>query len=182
LLAAPFDSIVVEKMVSPGDLAASGRPLVRLASRTGRRVEASPTEADAALIAAGNAVEVVLGERVIVGTVAEVVAAVDPATRRRTVRVDLPAGIEPAVGSFVRLRLAGTAASRLVVPSRAVVARGGLEIAWIVGPDRKVSLRYIRTGPRSADGGIEIRAGLEAGECIVLDPPATLEEGTRLRS
>ncbi len=180
-LAAPFDAVVVEKMVSPGDLAAPGRPLVRLASASGRRVEAAPGEAEAALVKPGNALEVMIGGRTLTGRVAEIVGAVDPATRRRTVRVDLPAGEEPPIGSFARLLLAGPAAPKLLVPERAVVARGGLEIAWAVGPDGRVALRYVRTGGR-AGGSVEVRSGLQAGERIVLDPPADLEAGTRVSS
>ncbi len=180
-LVAPFDAVVVEKMVSPGDLAEPGRPLVRLASASGRRVEAAPGEAEAALVKPGDALEVVIGGRTITGHVAEVVGAVDPSTRRRTVRVDLPAGEEPPIGSFARLLLAGPAAPRLLVSERAVVARGGLEIAWAVGPDGRVALRYVRTGSR-AGGSVEVRSGLQAGERVVLDPPADLEAGTRVSS
>ena len=180
-LAAPFDAVVVEKMVSPGDQAAPGRPLVRLASASGRRVEAAPGEAEAALVKPGDAVEIAIGGRTITGRVAEIVGAVDPATRRRTVRVDLPAGEEPPIGSFARLLLAGPAEPRLLVSERAVVARGGLEIAWAVGPDGRVALRYVRTGGR-AGGSVEVRSGLQAGERVVLDPPADLEAGTRVSS
>jgi RND family efflux transporter MFP subunit len=180
-LAAPFDAVVVEKMVSPGDLAAPGRPLVRLASASGRRVEAAPGEGEAALLKPGDALEMAIGGRTITGRVAEIVGAVDPSTRRRTVRVDLPAGEEPPIGSFARLFLAGPATPRLLVPERAVVARGGLEIAWAVGPDGRVALRYVRTGGR-AGGSVEVRSGLEAGERVVLDPPADLEAGTRVSS
>ena len=180
-LVAPFDAVVVEKMVSPGDLAAPGRPLVRLASASGRRVEAAPGEAEAALVKPGDALEVVIGGRTITGRVAEIVGAVDPSTRRRTIRVDLPAGEEPPIGSFARLLLAGPATPRLLVPDKAVVARGGLEIAWAVGPDGRVVLRYVRTGSR-AGGSVEVRSGLQAGERVVLDPPADLEAGTRVSS
>lgn len=180
-LTAPFDAIVVEKMVSPGDLAAPGRPLVRLASATGRRVEAAPGEAEAALLRTGDALEIAIGGRTVTGRVAEIVGAVDPATRRRTVRVDLPAGIEPPIGSFARLVLAGASTAKLLVPERAVIARGGLEIVWAVGPDGRAALRYVRTGARSG-GSVEVRSGLEAGERVVLDPPADLEAGTRVAS
>jgi RND family efflux transporter MFP subunit len=182
VLVAPFDAIVVEKMVSVGDLAAPGRPLVRLASRTGRRVEAAPGEEDAARLAPGSSVDVVLEQRVVKGRVAEIVGAVDPQTRRRTVRVELPPGIEPPVGSFARLLLSGPSVERLLAPARAVVSRGGLELAWSVGADGRVSLRYVRTGPLASDGNVEIRSGLAEGERVVLDPPADLEAGTRVRS
>ena len=75
--------------------------------------------------------------------------------------------------------LPGSTGPRLLAPSRAVVARGGLEIAWVVGRDGRVALRYVRTGPAAAPGQLEVRSGLEAGERVVLDPPEDLAAGTR---
>jgi RND family efflux transporter MFP subunit len=181
-LAAPFDAVVVEKMVAPGDLAAPGRPLVRLASATGRRVEAAPGEEQAARLFPGEPVDVSIGGKIVKGRVAEVVGAVDAQTRRRIVRVDLPSDVEPAIGTFARLVLPGPPTESLVVPQRAVVSRGGLELAWAVGPDGRVTLRYIRSGPALQEGKVEVRSGLEVGDRVVLDPPADLEAGTRVRS
>ena len=178
-LAAPFDAVVVEKMVSTGDLASPGRPLVRLASLSGRRVEAAPGEEQAAALQPGMTLEVAAAGRTVTGTIAEIAGAVDPATRRRTVRLDLPPGFEPPGGSFARLFLPAPAVAALYAPERAIVARGGLEIAWVVGPDGRAALRYVRTGPR-AGGSVEIRSGVEAGEKVVLDPPADLAAGTRV--
>ncbi len=182
ILVAPFDAVVVEKMVSAGDLAAPGRPLVRLASTQGRRVEAAPGEEVAARLSPGEEVELELGGKTLHGRIAEIVAAVDPATRRRLVRVDLPSGVEPAIGTFARLRLPGPDAPRLLAPARAVVARGGLQLAWAVGRDGGAELRYVRTGSPVGTGLIEIRSGLEAGDRVVIDPPADLEAGTRIKS
>jgi RND family efflux transporter MFP subunit len=181
VLTAPFDAVVVEKWVSPGDLAAPGRPLVRVASIAGRRVEAAPGEDQASRLEEGEPLEVVVGGRTWTGRVAEIVGAVDSATRRRTVRVDLPAGVDPPVGSFARLLLPGPKEERLVAPARAVVARGGLEIVWAVSPEGRVDLRYVRTGA-ARDGLVELRSGVRVGERVVLDPPADLEAGTRIRS
>jgi RND family efflux transporter MFP subunit len=181
-LKAPFDAVVVEKMVAEGDLAAPGKPLVRLASLKGRRVEAAPGEWEAARLSPGDAVDVWIEGKTVKGRVAEIVGAVDPQTRRRTVRADLPHGVEPPVGTFARLVLPGTAVDTLVVPQRAVVSRGGLELAWAVGPDGRVALRYVRTGPSHSDGTVEIRSGLEEGDRVVLDPPADLEAGARVSS
>lgn len=181
VLTAPFDAIVVERLVSPGDLAGPGRPLVRIASVSGRRVEAAPAEHDAAALATGGEVEVVVGGRTVRGRIAEIVGAVDPSTRRRTIRVDLPPDFEPPLGSFARVVLPGPVAPRLLVAEKAIVARGGLEIAWVVGTDGRAVLRYVRTGARR-DGQVEVLSGLEAGERVVLDPPADLQAGTRVTS
>jgi RND family efflux transporter MFP subunit len=182
VLTAPFGAVVVEKLVSPGDLASPGRPLVRISSRAGQRVEAAPGEADAARIRPGDRVEVLLGESRVEGLVAEVSGGVDPVTRRRSIRVDLPAGLEPPVGAFARIRLPGTTESQVTVPRAAVVQRGGLEIVWIVDFDARVSPRYVRTGPELAGGSVQIRSGLKAGERVVVDPPADLAAGARISS
>lgn len=183
VLTAPFDAVVVERFVSPGDLAGPGRPLVRIASISGRRVEAAPAEENAAALAPGDHLEVEVAGRTVTGRIAEIVGTVDPATRRRTVRVDLPPGFEPVPGSFARVRvvLPGPAVPRLFVPARAIVARGGLEIAWAVDRDGRVALRYVRTGSRR-DGHVEVLSGLEADERVVLDPPSDLEAETRITS
>ena len=182
ILVSPFDAVVVDKMVSAGDLAAPGRPLMRLASAHGRRVEAAPGEEEASRLSAGDEVELELGGKRLHGRVAEIVGAVDPATRRRLVRVDLPPGVEPAIGTFARLILPGPSQPRLLVPAKAIVARGGLELAWAVGDNGDVSLRYVRTGPAAGEGLVEIRSGLAAGDRVVIEPPADLEAGMRVKS
>jgi RND family efflux transporter MFP subunit len=179
ILTAPFDAVVVERLVSPGDLAGPGRPLVRIASLSGRRVEAAPPEQDAAALTPGVEIPVTVAGRSLTGRIVEIVGTVDPSTRRRTVRVDLPAGFEPALGSFARLLLPGPIAPRLLVDESAVVARGGLEVVWEVGRDGLAALRYVRTGSRR-DGKAEVLSGLQAGERVVLDPPADLRAGTRV--
>jgi RND family efflux transporter MFP subunit len=181
VLTAPFDAVVVERLASPGDLAGPGRPLVRIATLSGRRVEAAPAEQDAAALKPGDAVEVVVGEQIVAGRVAEIVGTVDPATRRRTLRVDMPVDFEPALGSFARVVLPGASSPKLFVPASAVVARGGLEIAWVVDREGLAALRYVRTGPRRGEK-VEVLSGLEAGERVVVRPPANLDGKTRVTS
>lgn len=183
VLTAPFDAVVVERFVSPGDLAGPGRALVRIASLSGRRVEAAPAEQDAAALATGGSLEVVVAGRTVTGRIAEIVGMVDPATRRRTVRIDLPSDSEPPIGSFARVVLPapGPAGTRLFVPAGAVVAHGGLEVVWAVDRDGRAALRYVRTGSRR-EGKVEVLSGLAPGERVVLDPPADLEAGTTVTS
>ena len=82
---------------------------------------------------------------------------------------------------LISWKLPGPVSPRLLVAESAIVVRGGLEIAWVVGADGRASLRYVRTGSRR-DGRVEVLSGLEAGERVVLGPPADLEGGTRVTS
>jgi hypothetical protein len=152
---------------------------VRLASRTGRRIEAAVSESESAELKKGDTVQLAVGERSATGPIVEIVGATDPATRRRVVRVDLPEGFDPPVGSFARLVLPGPGAKRLVAPSAAVVKKGGLELAYVVGSDGLVSLRYVQTGGEAGAGETLIRSGLASGERVVIDPPADLAAGVK---
>ena len=161
VLTAPFDAVVVEKMVSQGDLAAPGRPLVRLASLSGRRVEAAPGEEQAARLSPGDAGR---GRRRGAGRDGP---SRRDRRRRRSAKRDAArcastcrrASSRRSVPSRVCF-CPGPPAERLLVPARAVVARGGLEIAWAVGPDGRVALRYVRTGAAAGGGTVEVRSGL----------------------
>lgn len=179
LLVAPFDAVVVDKFVSVGDLALPGKPLMRLASRSGRRVEVALAEADARNVKRGDVLDAAIGGRTVAVTVAEIAGGADPSTRRVTVRADLPAGFDPPIGSFARVLVAGGMKTSLVMPSAALVKRGGLELVWVVGADGIVSLRYVQTGGEAISGETLVRSGLAAGERVVIDPPADLSAGVK---
>jgi multidrug efflux pump subunit AcrA (membrane-fusion protein) len=67
--------------------------------------------------------------------------------------------------------------TRITVPARALVERGGLTGVFVVKEGR-ARLRWVSRGAAVGDA-VEIRAGLEAGERVVLDP-AGLEEGEEI--
>lgn len=181
-LTAPFDAVVVDRLVEAGDLALPGKPLVRLASLEGRRVEAALTEEAAAALLPKQPMVMLLGAERLEGRLEEIVAAVDSASRRRVVRVALPPGAKTAVGSFARILVPGASVERLAVPSAAIVRAGGLETAFVVGSDARLSLRYVKTGIALPNGRVEILSGLDAGERVVLRPGSALASGTSVSS
>jgi multidrug efflux pump subunit AcrA (membrane-fusion protein) len=100
----------------------------------------------------------------------------DPTTHRVEIKADL--GEAPGVrsGSFARLSLpTGPGERRLMIPAGAAFERGGLTGVFVV--DEGVArLRWIAAGARAGEQ-MEVRAGLEAGEQVVLEPSG-LQDGT----
>ena len=174
---APYDAVVAEVSVMPGDMALPGRALVTLFDPTALRVAVAVPESAAAGLRSrlGTAVGVeIAGQRLTVPRW-EVLPAADPATHTVTVRIELPAGSAASPGSFARAWLPATAGStgpqRIYIPSRALVQRAELKAVYAVGADGRALLRQVRTGPAGGEQ-VEVLAGLRPGERIALDPQA----------
>jgi RND family efflux transporter MFP subunit len=166
-------------------MAAPGTPLLRVDSTGGFRVDVRIDESRAALLAPGRSVAVVLdgpggqAERTVPGTVTEVARAVDADARAFLVKVAIEDADGLRSGMFARVRFEGPARKTLTVPIDAVVRRGQLASVFVVEKD-VARLRLVQTGQEAA-GRIEIAAGLDAGEPVVVRPPAGLADGRPVR-
>ena len=88
----------------------------------------------------------------------------------------------PGMTATVRVsyRQAGTSANRIFVPVSAVSKLDGVQVAWVIGPDQKVSPRRVQIG--AATGGqIEIVSGLKPGDKIAVAGMTFLREGMKVR-
>ncbi|HET7698007.1 MAG TPA: efflux RND transporter periplasmic adaptor subunit [Vicinamibacterales bacterium] len=182
-LRAPFDGLVTERLVDPGNLAAPGIPLLRIESAGARQVLARVDEARAGYVHAGDRVRVLIDEDAeevaddagIEGVVAEVARAVGADQRAFTVKVSLPGSVTARSGSFARVIFRGAPRRALVIPARAVQRHGQVSSVYVV-QNGVARLRIIQLGAPSADG-IEVLAGLDAGESIVTSPAGRLTDG-----
>ena len=96
-IAAPFDGVVTEKMVEPGNMAAPGTPLMRVEDTRRFRLDVRVDESRIGRVSPGATVAVALdagsddAARVVDGTVTEVGRAVDADARSFLVKIELPA-------------------------------------------------------------------------------------------
>jgi RND family efflux transporter MFP subunit len=179
---APFDGLVTERLIDPGNLASPGTPLVRLDAAGTRQVAARVDEARVRFIQVGQAVDVLTegtdttsGAEAVVGTVVEIARTVDVDQRAFTVKVSLPAGEQARTGTFARLRFNGPSRPVLVIPLNAVRRHGQVTTVF-VAQDGLARLRLIQAGERWA-GGLVALAGLDAGETVITAAPAELFDG-----
>ncbi|MCX8039911.1 MAG: efflux RND transporter periplasmic adaptor subunit [Planctomycetota bacterium] len=176
---APFSGLVVRKLAEVGDLVAPGRPIFELEDPESLRLEVEVPETLAVQVALGRSLPLSVpaagidGE----GVVAEVTPAADPLSRSVLIKLTLPRSPLLRSGQFGRAAIPLEAGERLVVPAAAVVQRGQLEAVFVVDGER-ARLRLIRSA--GADGErVVVRAGLSAGERVILDPGA-LRDGQRI--
>jgi RND family efflux transporter MFP subunit len=174
-IAAPFDGMVTEKMVEPGNMASPGTPLLRLEDTRGFRLEVRVDESRVAHIRNGDSVPVVLGAGTspVTGTVVEVSRAVDADARAFLVKIELPDTPGLRSGEFGKARFSGTPRRGLTVPPSAVVRRGQLTSVFVVDGDR-ARVRLVNLSES------EVLAGLTELELVILSPPAGLTDGRRV--
>ncbi|MBL9216318.1 MAG: efflux RND transporter periplasmic adaptor subunit [Opitutaceae bacterium] len=173
---APFAGVITEKHVLPGDLATPGLPLLALESTQRLRAEGTIPEQAAAGLRLGDAVAVRLDDAgpAVSGRIEEISAAADVVSRSVLVKVALPAD-RARSGQFARLQVPSGHTDALLVPAGAVTRFGQMERIFVVEQGR-ASLRLVKTGRRVGER-VEILSGVNAGERVVLDPPAALRDG-----
>ena len=186
VIRAPFDGVVTERPIDPGSLASPGIPLLRLDAAGVRTVEAQVDEARIPYVRPGDRVDVLFdgdadrgGTRTAAGTVREI-GVVDADRRTFTVTVALPAGETPRTGTFARIRFPGPTRQALVIPAAAVRRQGQTATVFVV-QDGVARLRLLQTGADAGEG-VEVLAGLDAGERVVVGPPPELADGRRVSS
>jgi RND family efflux transporter MFP subunit len=181
VLSAPFDGVVIERNADPGSMAAPGLPLLTLEDPTVFRLEVQVDEARAGTIRVGQDVQYRLdthGERWTAARVSEI-GRVDPSSHSFLVKVDVPGAGATRSGSFGRVLFPGTSRRTTAVPLGAVVRRGQLAIVFTVDAEGRARLRPISTGT-TANELVEVLAGLNPNDTVVVSPPPGLVDGTRV--
>jgi len=174
-IAAPFDGMVTEKMVEPGNMASPGTPLLRLEDTRGFRLEVHVDESRVGQIRNGDSVPVFLGTgtSLITGTVVEVSRAVDADARAFLVKIALPEAPGLRSGEFGKARFGGTPRRTLTIPPSAIVRRGQLTSVFVVDKGvARVRLVNLRES--------EVLAGLTESEVVILSPAAGMTDGQRV--
>lgn len=179
-LRAPFGGTVVERHATLGELVTPERNLFTLADLGRVWIWIDVYQRDLGGVHLGDGararVDAFPGD-VFEGTVSYLSARVDADTRTVRARLDVanPGGrLRP--GMFVEVELVdphareGTEArsESLVVPAEAVVRDGDERVVFVTAGERRFESRPIRVG-REAGGYVEVLAGLDAGESVVVE-------------
>jgi multidrug efflux pump subunit AcrA (membrane-fusion protein) len=177
-ITAPFDGVVTEKLVEPGNMALPGSPLLRVEDTRAFRLEVRVDESRVSQIAIGDPVRVVLdalpeAARVVEGRVTEISRAVDADARAFLVKIDLATSAAARSGTFGRAMFRAEPRQALTVPSEALTRRGQLTSVFVVD-EGTARLRLVNVA------GTEVLAGLSAGERAIVSPPPGIADGSRV--
>ncbi|MBJ7575840.1 efflux RND transporter periplasmic adaptor subunit [Luteimonas sp. MC1828] len=200
IVRAPFAGVVIAKAAQPGEIVSplsAGGGFTRTGIGTivdmdSLEVEVDVGEAYIGRVQPAMPVEATLNAYPDWKIPAEVIAIIPTADRgKATVKVrvalkEKDPRIVPDMGVTVSFleRAPEAAADQprgVRVPAAAVAARDGGDVAFVVAAEDRAELRTIRTTAGRSGGDRQVLSGLAPGETVVLDPPADLRDGDRLR-
>lgn len=177
---APFDGVVARKLVNAGDLATPGQPLLEVEGLGAFEIEADIPESLTSALSLGTTVTVHIpaSGASFEAAVTELSSAADPVARSVSAKIAVPAGAGVRSGQFARVQIPGAPTRVLLIPVAAVSRFGQLERVFVAA-NGFAQLRLVKTGaPRGTS--IEIASGVDDGEAVIINPPASLRDGQRL--
>jgi len=185
-LLAPISGVVTELIAREGMTVTVGSPLFRINGLRRVWVNADVPETLAEQVRQGDAVQArtaALPGVAFDGTVSAVLPSVNLATRTLTARVELAnPNMQLLPGMFVSVQFAPAAQSNvLLVPTEAVIETGTRRIVLLADGDGRFRPVNVETGAQRG-GQTEIRAGLTAGEKVVVSGQFLIDSEASLKA
>ncbi len=201
IIRAPFDGVVIAKAAQPGEIVSpfsAGGGFTRTGIGTivdmdSLEVEVDVGEAYIGRVQPGMPVEATLNAYPDWKIPAHVIAIIPTADRGKAtvkVRVALEKKddrIVPDMGVSVSFLEKAHPANEPVakgvrVPAAAIVQRNGKDVAFVVGDGGKVAMHELTVAGKVGTDSKQVVSGLSAGDTVVLQPPAELKDGGKIKT
>lgn len=199
----PAGGRVINRLVEPGSKVMLGMDdprssqIVRLYDPKKLQVRIDVPLNDAARVGVGQNAEViveVLPDRTFTGHVTRIVneADIQKNTLQFKVAIDDPdPAIKPEMLARARFLAAAPAADSsggaagsetLLIPRAALRNHGGSPFVWLAdAATARAQMRHVTVGSNQGDRWVVVTGGLHAGDRVVVEPPANLADGARIR-
>jgi len=173
---APFDGVIIKKIVEKGDTVQPGQPLVEYADLTYLQVQVNVPVRLMGTLSTGMQVPVRIdvGNLRVEARVAQIFPTADALRHTVIVKFDLPVGVPGGPGMYAEVMLPDDSANKQdvpVIPDSAVLWRGSLPAVYAVTPENGKQLRLIRLGGYISDSQVAVLSGLKVGDRIYAIPP-----------
>jgi multidrug efflux pump subunit AcrA (membrane-fusion protein) len=179
---APFDGVILKKMVEVGDTVQPGQALVSYGHIAYLRIRSDVP----ARLARGLTVKQLIPITLANGhkthaRVAQIYPMADATNHTITVKFDLPEGTGASPGMYVELIVpdtsGGSAVSLVSIPSSALIAGRSLPQVLVVTDEGSTSTRLLRLGRRIDEHNVLVLSGLQPGQRIINNPPSNVRSG-----
>ena len=182
---APFDGVIVKKMVEAGDAVQPGKPLLEFAKSKHLTLEVNIPVSLMRGIRKGEIFTARMNNTVPIQVrVAQIFPVADALQHTVKVKFDLPVGAPAAPGMYAEVQIKNAASQNLQfpeVPQSAIRKLGSLPFIYTVDPKTSIiHMKVVRLGKRAANGYYIILSGLKPGERVIVNPPEQIVSGMKL--
>lgn len=170
-ITAPFDGIVVERFVDPGETVNIGTPLMAGLSLEHLRAVVDVPQLHMQAVRDPGTARVILPDGKSVDAMnLQLPPNADPATGTFRVRAALPTGdygVFP--GTLVKVAFVSGEHRNIMLPDSAIARRGEVTGAYVLDEKDQLQFRYIRIGTPDQERAVPILSGLQPGERVAID-------------
>jgi RND family efflux transporter MFP subunit len=186
---APFDGVITQRNVDVGSLvqgnAASGTFMFEIMQQDVIRVWVFVPQ-DAAFGVAPGIEAIVrvpeLPDREFAGTVTRIADTLQPGTRTLLTEIDIPnpdGALTTGTYCMIELHIPRKTPSLLVSADAVIFNRNGMQVAVV--NNGKAELRKVKV-KRDLGTRVEVDSGIKAGHQVILNPPVTLVDGSKVQA
>ena len=183
LVRAPFDGVISEKMISPGEWVAPGKALFTLVKDDPLKIELSVPEKAVGAIKLGARVDlstVAYPDRTFHATITRIGAEIGK-TRSLIAEATIDKGSDLYPGMFAEAHVVTGETARVVLPADAVVRRGKQYHAFTV-KDGAAEDHIVQLATPPGPGQVAIADNsIQKDQKVILKPTGELGDGTRVQ-
>jgi multidrug efflux system membrane fusion protein len=182
---APFDGLVVSKLVDNGQLTAPGNPVLSLENPHHLQVQVQADEQAFACLKLGQEMLVQIAGpnfkmHALTGTVERLVAAANPITHTHLVKLGLPPDSTVWSGAYALVSIPVGEQETIIVPASAIHERAGITGVFVVTEEGRAQFRMVTLG-KQAHQGMVVLSGLFSGDRVILSAKGALTNGAKIR-
>lgn len=178
---APFNGVIVNKMIEQGDVIQPGMPMMVFADTSRMQVRAEVPARLVSGLKKGAPVRIKVHDQIIDATVAVVFPMADMAGHTTTVKFDLPADTEINAGVSVDVMIPDnrkSASTYPSIPASAISWRGSLPAVFTVSDDKThLRMRTVRLGAKLDGDMVTVVSGIKTGDQVLKAPQASTRSG-----
>jgi len=177
----PIGGVVTQKLASSGELAAPGRPVLVVENQGSLQIQTSVSDETFVRLKMGETVEVMIDGHAepVKATISRLVGAADQMSHTHLVKLNLGKIKGLRSGAFASVRFAIGSRQGIRVPLEAVLQRAGISGVFVVDAQGIAHYRMVTVGG-SIGGEVEIQAGLNVGDRVVVAGDTELDSGDRV--
>jgi RND family efflux transporter MFP subunit len=180
---APISGVVTQKLASSGELAAPGRPVLVVENQASLQIQTSVSDETYSRLKLGNKVEVIVDGHAdpLKATISRLVGAADQMSHTHMVKLNLDRIKGLRSGAFASVRFVIGSRQGIRVPLAAVLQRAGISGVFVVDELGVAHYRMVTVGT-SSSGEVEIQAGLNLGDRVVVAGGSELDSGDLVKT